>query len=65
MSMKNEELERKLKREAVEVCLNCERFVGCDKIGLVDVDHCESFAEVNDTEQVVIIRLDEYAKLKN
>jgi len=29
----NEELERKLKRERVEACLNCKKFVECDSIG--------------------------------
>ncbi len=29
----NEQLERKLKRERVEACLNCKKFVECDDVG--------------------------------
>jgi hypothetical protein len=40
----NDELERKLKRERVEVCLNCKRFVKCDDIG--KFEECDDFVEV-------------------
>jgi len=33
IEMKEEELERKLKREHVEACLNCKKFVKCEDIG--------------------------------
>jgi hypothetical protein len=40
----NEKLERKLKRERVEACLNCKKFVKCDDIGrFID---CADFVEV-------------------
>jgi hypothetical protein len=42
--MKDEKLERKLKRERVEVCLNCKRFVECNCIGKFKV--CEDFVEI-------------------
>jgi len=39
-------LERKLKRERVEVCLNCERFLKCESVGRFV--ECEDFIEVED-----------------
>lgn len=36
IKMSREELERKLKRERVEVCLNCKRIVKCDSIGIFE-----------------------------
>lgn len=65
MNMKNEELERKLKRERVEICLNCQNFVECDRIGQIEPCNCEDFDEVQDCEQFVIVSLDEYAKLQD
>jgi len=40
----NEVLERKLKRERVEACLNCKKFVECDDIGKFE-ERCD-FEEV-------------------
>jgi len=40
----NEELERKLKRERVEACLNCKNFLKCDDIG--KLAECDDFEEV-------------------
>jgi hypothetical protein len=40
----NGELERKLKRERVTVCLNCKKFVECDDIG--KFEECCGFVEV-------------------
>lgn len=40
----NEELERKLKRERVEICLNCKKFVDCKHIG--EFEECVDFVEV-------------------
>jgi hypothetical protein len=39
-----ESLARKLKRERVEVCLNCKKFVKCDDIG--KFEECVEFEEV-------------------
>ena len=39
-----EELERKLKRERVEACLNCKKFLKCDIIGRFE--ECVDFEEV-------------------
>jgi len=44
MIMNKEGLERKLKRERVEACLNCKRFVKCDSIGRYE--ECVDFEEV-------------------
>ncbi len=44
MNMKKEELEKKLKRERIEVCLNCEKFLNCEEIGQYEV--CGKFVEV-------------------
>lgn len=38
-------LDRKLKRERVEACLNCRNFVNCDDIG--KFEECVDFKEVN------------------
>ena len=40
-----ENLARKLKRERVEACLNCEKFVKCDDIGRFE--ECVDFEEIN------------------
>ena len=52
INMTSEELERKLKRERVEVCLNCERFLKCNYIGKYEA--CEEFVGVQD--EVWVIR---------
>jgi hypothetical protein len=59
MNMKKESLQRKLKRERVEMCLNCENFVECESIGQYEPCNCENFVEVEDERQVVIVSLDE------
>ena len=56
-------LERKLKSERVQVCLNCKRFTKCDKIG--KFEECEDFLEINCNMAMVIVRLEEYAKLES
>ena len=60
--MKKEDLERKLKRERVQICLNCKHFVGCDEIGQNEV--CGHFSEVADDRQFAIVSLSEYSKLE-
>jgi len=42
----DEELQKKLKIEHVEVCLNCKRFVSCEDIG--KYVECADFEEVDD-----------------
>jgi hypothetical protein len=54
MIMNKEELERKLKRERVEACLNCKKFVRCNDIG--KCVECGDFREV-EGEAWVIKRL--------
>ena len=49
-----EVLERKLKRERVEACLNCKKFVECNEVG--KFEECADFEEVED-EAWVITRL--------
>lgn len=46
IKMTSDELERKLKRERVEVCINCKNFVECDNIG--KFEECVDFGEVED-----------------
>ena len=62
--MKNttKDVERKLKIERVQVCLNCTRFTDCEDIGRFE--ECEDFLEVENEKAMVIISLDEYAKLE-
>lgn len=61
--MKKDDLKRKLKRERVEICLNCKHFMRCNEIGQNEV--CECFCEVQDEKQFVIVSLQEYAKLND
>ena len=42
----NKKVEKKLKRERIEICLNCEKFVDCDNIGKFEPYHCPDFVEV-------------------
>ena len=49
--MKGGELERKLKRERVEVCLNCKNFLKCEDIG--KFEECADFDEVEDETWVI------------
>ena len=61
--MNSEDLERKLKTERVEACLNCKLFTGCENIGRFE--ECEDFLEVENEKAMVIVSLDEYAKLES
>lgn len=47
IEMTSNELKRKLKRERVEVCLSCQRFVECENIG--QFVECVDFVEVDDS----------------
>lgn len=38
-----DKLARKMKRERVEVCLNCKHFVECNRIG--NFEECDEFVE--------------------
>ena len=49
--MKSEELDRKLKRERVEVCLNCKNFLKCEEIG--KFEECADFEEVKDEAWII------------
>jgi hypothetical protein len=61
--MKGKELQRKLKIERIEVCVNCILFTDCNTIGrLIE---CEGFVEVEREKAMVIIRLEEYSQLKS
>lgn len=55
------DLERKLKTERVEVCLNCKLFTECENIGMFE--ECEDCLEVERGKAIVIVRLDEYSRL--
>jgi len=50
--MTSEELEKKLKRESVQVCLNCRKFLHCKDVG--QFEECQDFDEVED--EVWVIR---------
>ena len=58
--MKDKELEKKLKLERIEVCLNCKLFTDCTNIGRFE--ECEEFVEVDSEKAMVIVRLDEYTR---
>ena len=55
MKRNDEDLERKLKLERVEVCLNCQRLTHCDNVGRFE--ECGDFVEVEREKGVVIVRL--------
>ena len=61
--MNSEDLERKLKIERVEVCLNCNLFIDCENIGMFV--ECEDFLEVEMERVMIIINLDEYSRLES
>ena len=61
--MKRKDLERKLKTERVETCLNCMLFTDCDDIGRFV--ECANFLEVGCKRVMFIVRLDEYSKLES
>jgi hypothetical protein len=46
-----ENLSGKLKRERVEACLNCKRFVVCNEIG--QYEECDHFEEIEGTAWVI------------
>jgi hypothetical protein len=56
----NKDVERKLKVEHVEACLNCQLFTDCDDIGRFE--ECEKFVEVERDKAMVIVGLDKYAR---
>ena len=62
MKMTDEDLERKLKLERVEACLNCKQFAQCENIG--KFVECEEFVELEREKAKIVMRLDEYAKLE-
>jgi hypothetical protein len=51
IKMKEDELARKLKREHVEACLNCRKFVRCEDIG--KYVECGDFEENEDEAWIV------------
>jgi hypothetical protein len=59
----SDELERKLKRERVERCLNCRWFEECNKIG--EYEECVHHSEIEEEKQYVIISLRDYVRLKH
>jgi hypothetical protein len=52
IKMMKVELDRKLKREKVEVCLNCRKFVSCDNTG--KFEECADFEEVENEVWVIM-----------
>jgi hypothetical protein len=61
--MNNKEIDRKLKTNRVETCLNCVLFTNCEKIGMLD--DCEDGFEVDSDKVVVIISLEEHNMLRS
>jgi hypothetical protein len=58
--MEDKALEKKLKIERIEVCLNCTLFTDCEQIGRLE--ECADFWEVDSEKAMVIVRLDECSK---
>ena len=63
MKRNNKNVDRKMKTDNVETCLNCVFFTNCANIGMID--DCEDSFEVERDEVVVIISLEEYNKLRS
>lgn len=61
--MNREDLERKMKLERVEACLNCKVFTECVNIGRFV--ECEEFVEVDCGKAMIIVSLDEYSRLES
>ena len=61
--MERKDLERKLKTERVETCLNCNLFTDCEDIGRFV--ECTNFLEVESKRVMIIVRLDEYSNLES
>jgi len=56
-------LEKKLKVENIERCLNCELFIKCIE-RKEEIVCCQRFKETLLSEQLIIVNLTEYSKLK-
>jgi hypothetical protein len=57
--MNSDELERKLKIEHLERCMNCKTFVHCVLVK-DEIVCCAKYQEVDEREQVVVIDLEHY-----
>jgi hypothetical protein len=55
-------IEKKLKMENIERCLNCKLFCRC-KLQKEEMVICYDYSEVSDDEQVVVVPLKEWAHL--
>jgi hypothetical protein len=60
----NERLARKLRAENLERCLNCSHFADCSE-NMVDIVVCERFDELKVDDQVIIVGLVDYSRLKD
>lgn len=49
--MSSEKLEKKLKMERVQICMNCKKFLNCENIG--KFEECGDFDEVKDEAWVI------------
>ena len=58
----NEGIERKLRIENLTRCMNCSVFVTCAEPFKENVADCDHFLELPDSEQVVVVKLNEWAK---
>jgi hypothetical protein len=56
-------LEKKLKSENIERCLNCKLFCKCIELK-EEVCTCERFRELPLREQLIVVNLAEFSKLK-
>jgi len=60
--MNSIELERKLKIERIERCMNCKTFTHCSLVK-DEIVCCARYQEVDEREQVVVIGLEHYCGL--
>jgi hypothetical protein len=61
----NKKVERKMKIENLERCMNCLGFEICKERMKEDVVDCDHFEELSDNEQVVVVNLNEWSNRVN
>ena len=57
-------VERRLRIEHLERCMNCRLFPSCTERGKEDIECCELFDELDSKDQVVVISLERHCRLE-
>lgn len=59
--MFDEKVERKMKIENLERCMNCVGFEDCKEKMKEDIVDCDHFEELDEEDQVVVVNLNEWS----